>query len=88
MNREERIFSVTMTEEKLKLFSEFLGQKEYSKKKKEEKNKDNENKLKPLDKTSANFYKLYPKGYREAMIEDLDEDSRNSVPLARKKMLN
>ena len=29
MNREERIFSVTMTEEELRLFSEFLGQKEF-----------------------------------------------------------
>ena len=38
-----------------------------------------------MDKTSAKLYKLYPKGYREAMIEDLDEDSRNSIPLARKK---
>ena len=31
MNREERVYSVTMTEEELKLFSEFLEQREYSK---------------------------------------------------------
>lgn len=31
MNREERVFSVTMTEDELRLFSEFLEQREYSK---------------------------------------------------------
>ena len=30
MNREERIYSVTMTEDELRLFSEFLEQKEYA----------------------------------------------------------
>ena len=30
MNREERIYSVTMTEDELKLFSEFLEQREYA----------------------------------------------------------
>ena len=29
MNREERIYSVTMTEDELRLFSKFLEQKEY-----------------------------------------------------------
>ena len=32
MNREERIYSVTMTEEELRLFSEFLGQKSFDNK--------------------------------------------------------
>lgn len=32
MNREERIYSVTMTENELRMFSEFLEQREYSKK--------------------------------------------------------
>ena len=31
MNREERIYSVTMTEDELRLFSEFLEQRDYSK---------------------------------------------------------
>ena len=30
MNREERIYSVTMTEDELRLFSEFLEQKEFA----------------------------------------------------------
>ena len=30
MNEEERVYSVTMTEEELSLFSEFLGQREYA----------------------------------------------------------
>ena len=30
MNREERIYSVTMTEDELRLFSEFLEQREYT----------------------------------------------------------
>ena len=80
-------YSVTMTESELKLFSEFLEEKNYSKKSKENKEeKDNKkSNLKTGDKISKKIYKsLYTPGYREAMKEAYDEDSMNYEPLARK----
>ena len=82
MNREERIYSVTMTENELRLFSEFLEQRDYS-------DKDNSKKKKsPLkfgDKISLKFYKLYtPKG-RSKLKQAYDEDFMDYEPLAKKR---
>lgn len=80
--KSEKWYSITMTEEDLSLFSEFLEQRDYSDKDASKKKK---SPLKFGDKVSLKFYKLYtPKG-RSKLKQAYDEDSMDYKPLAKKR---
>lgn len=77
MNIEERLYSVTMTEEELKLFSEFLSyQKDFSE-------DEDENKVPLNDRVNIALDKaLLTRRERDAIIEAYDRDSQKGHKLS------
>lgn len=82
MNIEERLYSVTMTEEELKLFSEFLNEVYSLEERNFSENKD-ENKIPINDRVNIALDKaLLTRRERDAIIEAYDRDSQKGHKLS------